>query len=616
MWERSSRKFMSLVPITVLACVLSACGSGTPESSESEQLGVTEEKGSTSSSQDFSIYSGFDPTVDGFNFPNWGKTGELDATSMVALFGAKAVCAERTSKGCVLYPAAKQWAKQVNEAMKGGICEGIAVMAERLFRGDEQLEDLDPNAVSTYDLAFENREVRAQMAMWYATQLLAPVQENFTAYQKLQPSEIAEELALGLESGSGHTMGIYSEYGGHAVNPIAVTQEGDQIVVDVYDNNYPGTVQQIFIDRGSEQWSYEAASTNPNEEPSIWQGGQGTIELTAMDSRILPAKGSFVDKGSKRAALADGEYELMLTSSDPEARVGATITVDGVDYDTMSLTEQLPPGVAARSILGSTLSGKGTTLRIDKNLVEAFSVTPRLVSDNSNPASITMSIDAYNAPRVTLSGLTSQESGAAFTVDEAAELLVQLPEGAMADLNVAYGLNSVDFIDLEESEGDYFTVATNDVGNALVELFNEEGDRTLEYDVEFDSSSEEVEYAEVMYDEAEQSYLVSVEDVKADSVDWTFVEEARESDRRDDVASSTDENSADPESGADSDPGADPDSGGDPGTDSDPGADPDSGGDPGADSDPGADPDNGNSEEANREEEPEGNDPVDPDAIE
>jgi hypothetical protein len=190
----------------------------------------------------------------------------------------------------------------------------------------------------------------------------------------------------------------------------------------------------------------------------------------------------------------------------------------------------------------------------------------------------------------------------------------------MADLNVAYGLNSVDFIDLEETEGDYFTVATNDVGDALVELFNEEGDRTLEYDVEFDSSSEEVEYAEVMYDEAERSYLVSVEDVKAESVDWTFVEEARESDRRDAVDSSGNENSADSESGAEPDPGADPDSGGDPGTDSDPGADPDSGGDPGgdpgADSDPGADPDNGNSEEANREEEPEGNDPVDPDAIE
>lgn len=595
MWETSSRRLTALVPITVLSCVLSACGSGTTESSESEQLGVTEEKGSASFSQDFSIDNGFDPKVDGFNFENWGARGELDATAMVALFGAKSVCAERTSKGCVLFPAAKQWAEQVNQAMKGGICEGMAVMAERLFGGDEQLADLDPNAGSTYDLAFKNREVRAQIAMWYATQLLAPVQKNFTAYQQLQPSEIAEELARGLESGEGYTMAIYSKLGGHAVNPFAVTQKGNQIVVDVYDNNYPGTVQEIFIDRDTETWTYEAASINPDEEPSVWTGGQGSIELTAMDSRTLPARGAFVDKGLKRAALGDEDYELMLTSSDPEARVAATITVDGVDYDTMSLTEQLPPGVAARSILGSALSGNGTTLSIDKGLVEAFTVTPRLVSDTSQPAFVTMSIDSYNAPRVTLSDLSSQESGAAFTVDETEGLWVQLPEGAMTDLNIAYGLNSVDFIDLEETEGSYFTVATDDDSEVLVELWNEDGDRTFKYDVEFDISSEEVEYAEFMYDEAEQSYLESVMDAKTESVDWDFVKDARESDRPDDVASSSGETSADSESGADPDPGRDS----------------------GVEPDPDADQGDGNSEEANRQEEPEGSDPPgDPDAIE
>ena len=595
MWETSSRRLTALVPITVLSCVLSACGSGTTESSESEQLGVTEEKSSASFSQDFSIDNGFDPKVDGFNFENWGARGELDATAMVALFGAKSVCAERTSKGCVLFPAAKQWAEQVNQAMKGGICEGMAVMAERLFGGDEQLADLDPNAGSTYDLAFKNREVRAQIAMWYATQMLAPVQKNFTAYQQLQPSEIAEELARGLESGEGYTMAIYSKLGGHAVNPFAVTQKGNQIVVDVYDNNYPGTVQEIFIDRDTETWTYEAASTNPDEEPSVWTGGQGSIELTAMDSRTLPARGAFVDKGLKRAALGDEDYELMLTSSDPEARVAATITVDGVDYDTMSLTEQLPPGVAARSILGSALSGNGTTLSIDKGLVEAFTVTPRLVSDTSQPAFVTMSIDSYNAPRVTLSDLSSQESGAAFTVDETEGLWVQLPEGAMTDLNIAYGLNSVDFIDLEETEGGYFTVATDDDSEVLVELWNEDGDRTFKYDVEFDNSSEEVEYAEFMYDEAEQSYLESVMDAKTESVDWDFVEDARESDRPDDVASSSGETSADSESGAGPDPGRDS----------------------GVEPDPDADQGDGNSEEANRQEEPEGSDPPgDPDAIE
>ena len=100
------------------------------------------------------VYDGFDPAVNGFSFANWAAVGTVDATSLVALFGEEAVCAETTAEGCVLFPAAEQWAAQVNEAMVGGRCEGMAVMAQRLFSNSASLIDLDPAATSTFAPTF------------------------------------------------------------------------------------------------------------------------------------------------------------------------------------------------------------------------------------------------------------------------------------------------------------------------------------------------------------------------------------------------------------------------------------------------------------------------------
>jgi hypothetical protein len=464
MLPRTSRRVTALVPVAVLACLLAACGSEsadpaaapTPEASEPKleqeetQLLLEGYPLPECAGQDPAScsYDGFDPAVHGFNFPNWAEKGELDATGMVALFGAKAVCAKRTEQGCVLYPAAREWAEQVNEAMVGGHCEGMAVMAARLFRGDARLADLDPDAGSTYELTFEDPDVRQAIDLWWTTQMLAPVQEAYTAFHSYRPSEIAAELAVGLQTGKGYTMGIYGPQGGHGITPFAVTQDGDRIAISVYDNNFPGTVQRIYIDPVTERWSYAMGSTNPDAPTGGWEGGTGTIELTPMASRALPAAAPFDDSG-KRNKVARFAH-LTVTSPDPDARVGVELTVDGRTYDTTDLAAALPEGVSSRPIIGSALAGKGTVMTIDRSIVTSFTARTKTgvipgTAPMSEETPVTLSIDAVGSPRITARYVESEAGGVEVSSSARNKVSLVAAPGAQADVNVANGLSSVDF---------------------------------------------------------------------------------------------------------------------------------------------------------------------------
>ena len=190
-----------LALIAALSVVLGACGS-------SESTTQTEKSGDDAGYDGGSYplpgcslddpasctYEGFDPSVDGFGFENWGEAGVLGATEMIALFGRKEVCANGGSADCVLYPAAQQWVDQVNEAMSGGHCEGMAVLSRLIYDGGVDLADLDAEAGSTFDLSRENPAVLRAIEYWWATQMVQPVQEAFQSYQQFEPSEIAATL--------------------------------------------------------------------------------------------------------------------------------------------------------------------------------------------------------------------------------------------------------------------------------------------------------------------------------------------------------------------------------------------------------------------------------------
>lgn len=523
-----------LAAASAIALILAGCGSSTSESAEAQNqqpLGAVEPANPqagyplpdcTGLDPASCAYDGFDPDVDGFGFENWGEAGNLGATELIALFGRKKVCASGSGSSCVLFPAARQFAAQVNEAMAGGHCEGMAVMAARLFLGYDNLADLDPAATSTFDLARETPAVSQAIETWWATQMLPPVQRAFQEYQTYQPSEISAALADGLARGVGYTMGIYSDAGAHAITPIGVTELEGKLAVSVYDNNFPGTVQRILIDPEAETWRYAMGSTNPEEAAAVWEGGQGTIELTPMESRSLPGESPFTDEVAK-GTTGNKTSQLLVTSPDPNTRLGLQLAIGGTTYDLSDSTTDLPDGVIARSTLGSVLAGKGLAVSVDRTKVGAFTAALSTPDAQAGTVPVTMSIDDPGSPRVTLRGVVDQGTGmsASFRVGKGGRVTVDPAEIGGAEVNVSNGLSSADF-DLPEGV-DMSVSARDGDGATEIEYINEDGEAIGAYEVEYETEDGNVVDIVADFDEKSGDFDVTEEAAEADEVDTALL---------------------------------------------------------------------------------------------
>lgn len=349
------------------------------------------------------IDTGFDTTRDGPMFENAAVSGTLSAAALMALFGPESVCASVSEKGCVLFPAAAQWARQVNEAMAGGRSEGISVLAQRIFDDEVSVEELDPEATTTAQLAMSNPVVTGAIETWWATQFLTPVRDAAAASRLYSPSSIVQELSAGLLAGSGYTLALTTAEGAHSVLPFAVHRRGESYSVSVYDSDYPGIAQEVLVDPEVETWSYSPASAMTGAQARA--GGIGTIELTPMSVRALPASAPFdasmlaLSEAARRSAE---NVTLLVTSPDASVRVGVALTVKGRTIDVSDNGARLPRGVVVRRILGSGLTGSGVSVTIDRDRVPSFAAAPVAYSRAGSQTVTTISIDAPSRPRITV----------------------------------------------------------------------------------------------------------------------------------------------------------------------------------------------------------------------
>ncbi|CAB4955023.1 unannotated protein [freshwater metagenome] len=454
------------------------------------------------------IDSGFDPARDGLAFGNESATGTLSAAALIALFGAESVCATVSGQGCVLYPAAAQWARQVNEAMVGGRCEGMAVLAQRIFGGEISVEDLDPEAGTTSALTRASPAVTGAIQTWWATQLLPPAQAAADSSRLYSPSSIVQELSGGLLSDAGYTLGLEVPGGAHSVLPFAVHRSGEDFAVSVYDSDYPGTVQEVLVDPRSERWTYAPGPTAVSGD--AWEGGMGTIELTPMSIRALPARAPFDASMlalSPVAGATAGSVTLLVTSPDPSARVGVALTVKGRTIDASELGARLPRGVSVRRILGTGLAGSGVTVTINRGKVPSFAAAPIAWDAAGSQTPTTISVDAPGRPRITVRSpnmltadalpranlvrsRSSARDGFPLVVVESGRTFVRGPQ-----VNIANGLNSVN---LTLPSGALVLEVTKGKAGSAQLAFRSRGGRVLaDYVVPFDTPSGRVRVANV-----------------------------------------------------------------------------------------------------------------------
>lgn len=281
--------------------------------------------------------SGFVVGSDGFSFENYGNEPgirNLKTAEMRRMFG-DVVCSRVKNDVCTLSPAARQWMREINNAMDGGHCEGMAVLSQHLYHRLVDRDGLGRGSTASLDL-YSNDALQAEIAYWWATQMTAP---TTNAMQYGTPAQIVETLSTWMQSSDPahvYTIGIYKRdwTGGHAIAPVAIEPIDDRYVdIMVYDNNYPNEVRAIRVDMQANRWSYEG-SPNPAYESDLYEGDAETLtlELTPSEPRLLRQECDFCN-GPKSKTGGKGATIFLLhdvTATDSGAEVQSLfVTPDG-----------------------------------------------------------------------------------------------------------------------------------------------------------------------------------------------------------------------------------------------------------------------------------------------
>lgn len=236
----------------------------------------------------------FTPDNDAFSFENFGggdPPADLTVNMARRMYGDAQVCQSVVDSQCTPFPVILQLIAQANRSMKGGLCEGLAVLSLRLS-GDTPSIQTFQEVQTVAELVKDDPALLSELAFWYVSQFAPEVQERASVYRQMEPLDLARILMEDFQESeaggqaNGFTVGIYSDEGGHAVTPYRVEQTSDGYKIFIYDSNWPN--QERWIDVDENGWVYALAAVNPSEEASAWSGGAGTMELTPMTSRKPP----------------------------------------------------------------------------------------------------------------------------------------------------------------------------------------------------------------------------------------------------------------------------------------------------------------------------------------
>ena len=346
--------------------------------------------------------NGFRIKADDFSFSNWGRSTEADANvtiqTLVDLFGHSAVCVDGPSTECVMRPTTVQKLEEWNNALAGGRCEGLATLSTRFLLRLDDPSAFNSAATRVSDLQRGNQFLDSTIVYWWATQFLTEVSDRAATSRTKSPLQLVDDLIQGLANGVGYTVGLYFGSSGHAVTPFAVTQRGNDFIIHVYDNNFPGVRKEIVVNGTTNSWTYAAARAQPDGSSADWTGTTGTLELTHMSSR----KGPFDCSFCSTSTIAT-DTVLTIASRDPAAAGYTSITTRNGQR-----IEASPDGVI-NTITGSTyaiskgLGGGLVTIHIP-NTVTDFDVEVRRGSSVIPAADVVVAIQRPNMANIQVSG--------------------------------------------------------------------------------------------------------------------------------------------------------------------------------------------------------------------
>jgi|688.fasta_scaffold169479_1 hypothetical protein len=233
------------------------------------------------------VNSGFIVAKNGFSFSNWGGITEYDALAfkqMGLLFAGAANChKDEFGAHCDVRGGNRIDLNHINEHLAQGRCEGMVVLAARLYKHPANIAGISKRAHNAAQLTKD--EAEHQIAFWWATQLSPTIGLESLRTVGFRPSEIGRLIFESLSRREMVSLGVYTESSGHTVLPISVNETETQFVVRLYDPNQPRTVPKLVIDKLTESWSITPYVATTGTPGSIRWSGPGRLDVVPISSR-------------------------------------------------------------------------------------------------------------------------------------------------------------------------------------------------------------------------------------------------------------------------------------------------------------------------------------------
>lgn len=246
------------------------------------------------------VRSAFEFEQDAFAFENFGGVSDnamMRASLLARMFGKETVCVAQSGEVCQLLPIAKEYMHALNQSLRGGRCEGFAVLGGLVANDSVDVTAFGADTARALEITDDNG-LGSEIAYWFSTQFLRDVVPESTL--ALDAVGAVEHLAQVFADDENAMVRIGLALlhedtgeltGGHAVLAIDVgpaTAEG-QYVVGIYDSNHPDARREIVVDALANRWEYQA-STDPTSTATLYVGDLDNGNLLYL-SPVEPREG-------------------------------------------------------------------------------------------------------------------------------------------------------------------------------------------------------------------------------------------------------------------------------------------------------------------------------------
>ena len=241
--------------------------------------------------QTVTVDTGFRPQRDGFSFANWSGLSRATALStrhMFELLRSAGNCESGPNPSCTLRNGFVVDLHHLNEHLSQGRCEGMAVLAARIFLHKTELVHVSTRARTTHDLTVA--ESADEIAYWWATQLAPNLQQWSADHRTEDVHVLAHEMFRRMRNKVMLTIGLYSNGTAHAVLPVRAAQRGNVTTFTVYDPNFPGVTRDLVLDHTRNTWTYRRAVLPDGTLGTLSGSGAGGLDYVPIAMRSTRTK--------------------------------------------------------------------------------------------------------------------------------------------------------------------------------------------------------------------------------------------------------------------------------------------------------------------------------------